>query len=149
ANADDATAHYLLGTWYFARAMTTEALQEWDAARRLNASIPSLNASLASATLHETPDVAKALAIFEEGITKDATNPTNYSGATAAMAMMGKSAKPRVAALERYPDLKKMPSPLVYELALNKAEAGDFVGAKDLFRNRFFGREEGGLNVRQ
>jgi hypothetical protein len=51
--------------------------------------------------------------------------------------------------LERYPDLKTMPLALVYELALNKAEAGDFEGATSLFRNRFFGREEGGTNVRQ
>jgi len=42
-----------------------------------------------------------------------------------------------------------MPSSLVYELALNRAEAGNYGGALDLFRNRFFGSEEGGTNVRQ
>jgi len=45
--------------------------------------------------------------------------------------------------------MKSMPIPLIYELALNKAEAGDFAGATALFQDRFFGREEGGLNVRQ
>jgi hypothetical protein len=51
--------------------------------------------------------------------------------------------------LERYPDLKQMPNPLVYELALNRAEAGDYEGATSLFHDRFFSREEGGTNVRQ
>jgi tetratricopeptide (TPR) repeat protein len=37
----------------------------------------------------------------------------------------------------------------VYELALNRAEEGNYDAAMDLFRNRFFGREEGGTNVRQ
>jgi tetratricopeptide (TPR) repeat protein len=51
--------------------------------------------------------------------------------------------------LERYPDLSRMPTSLVYELALNHAEEGNYQAAVDLFRNRFFGREEGGTNVRQ
>jgi hypothetical protein len=37
----------------------------------------------------------------------------------------------------------------VYELALNRAEAGDYDGAIELFHDRFFSREEGGTNVRQ
>ena len=42
-----------------------------------------------------------------------------------------------------------MPTSLVYELALNRAEEGNYKGAIDLFPNRFFGSEEGGTNVRQ
>jgi hypothetical protein len=42
-----------------------------------------------------------------------------------------------------------MPLSLIYELGLNKAEAGEFEGATALFQHRFFGREEGGTNVRQ
>lgn len=38
---------------------------------------------------------------------------------------------------------------MVYELALNRAEEGNYGAALNLFRNRFFGREEGGTNVRQ
>jgi tetratricopeptide (TPR) repeat protein len=148
-NARDATAHSLLGTWYFARGMTAEALREWEAARALNSKIPALDASLGLALLHEKRDFAGALGVFEEGIRNDPENVVNYSGAVAAMALLGKPARARVEVLERYPDAKKMPTPLVYELALNRAEAGDFGGAIALFRDRFFGREEGGTNVRQ
>jgi Tfp pilus assembly protein PilF len=149
SDGKDATAHYLLGTWYFARAMNREALREWGEARRLNAHLPSLAASFGSALLHETRDMAQALAVFEDGIRDDPKNLVNYSGATAAMAILGKSAEARVQTLERYPDLKQTPISLVYELALNRAEARDFAGAIVLFHKRFFGREEGGLNVRQ
>ena len=65
------------------------------------------------------------------------------------MSLTGKSAGERVKMLERYPDLKQMPTPLVYELALSRAEAKNYEGAIALFHDRFFGREEGGTNVRQ
>jgi Tfp pilus assembly protein PilF len=149
SDPNDATAHYLLGTYFFSRAMTTDALREWNAARDLHAQFPALHASLGWALLHETRDTAKALSVFEEGIASDPKNAVNYSGASTALAILGKPAAQRVQVLERYPDLKSMPVPLVYELALNKAEEGDFAGATSLFHDRFFGREEGGLNVRQ
>src|ERR1700689_4311200 len=66
-----------------------------------------------------------------------------------ALSILARPASVRVAALERFPDQANMPAELVYSLALNRAEAGDFDGAAALFRNRFFAREEGGTNVRQ
>jgi len=42
-----------------------------------------------------------------------------------------------------------MPTDLVYEYALNLAEAGEFDRARALFHDRFFLRAEGGTNVRQ
>jgi tetratricopeptide (TPR) repeat protein len=60
-----------------------------------------------------------------------------------------KPSSERVQVFESYPDLTKMPAPLVFELALNLAESGDFDRAASLFHNRFFPREEGGTNVRQ
>jgi tetratricopeptide (TPR) repeat protein len=148
-NAEDATAHYLLGTWYFARAMTDKALREWSTSRQMNPKIPALDASLGLAFLHEKRDFREALSAFEDGIKNDPENVVNYSGAVATMALLGRPAHARVKTLERYPDLKQMPTSLVYDLALNRAEAGDFGGALALFHDRFFGREEGGTNVRQ
>src|SRR5882762_3116991 len=149
ANENDATAHYLLGTWYFARERTEEAIGEWQKARKLNARIPVLEASLGLALLHMKRDFAGALNVFAEGMKNDPSNVVNYSGSVAAMALLGKPAAERVKALELYPDLGRMPTSLVYELALNRAEGGNYKGAIDLFQNRFFGSEEGGTNVRQ
>jgi tetratricopeptide (TPR) repeat protein len=80
SNVDDTTAHYLLGTWYFARAMTAEALREWDASRRLNPKIPALDANLGLALLHEHRDFAGALRAFESGIKDDPKNNVNLLG---------------------------------------------------------------------
>src|SRR5438876_7713304 len=147
-NEKDATAHYLLGTWYFARAKTEEAIGEWQKARELNPQIPVLEASLGLALLHMKRDFAGAMNVFAEGIRNDPSNAVNYSGTVAAMAVLEKSAAERAKALELYPDLSHMPISLVYELALNRAEEGNYEGAIDLFQNRFFGSEEGGTDVR-
>ena len=149
ANQNDATAHFLLGTWYFARGEAERALSEWELARKLNPRIPVLEASIGQALLQVKRDSSGALNAFEEGIKNDPTNVVNYSGAVRAMAVLGKPAAERVRTLERYPDLSHMPTPLVYELALGRAEEGKYGDAIDLFRNRFFEREEGGTNVRQ
>jgi tetratricopeptide (TPR) repeat protein len=149
ANQGDATAHYLLGTWYFARDMVDPALTEWRQAITVNPKIPSLGASIGLALLHNKREFANALSTFEEGITNDPSNVVNYFGAVSAMTLLGKPASDRARILDRYPDLNRMPGALVYELALNRAEAGEFDAAFGLFRNRFFGSEEGGTNVRE
>jgi predicted Zn-dependent protease len=101
-NPKDATAHSLLGTWYFARAKTPEALREWNAARRLDPQLPALGANIGLALLHEVHDFPGALRAFQEGIANDRDNIVNYSGAAVAMTLMGKSVTSGVA--ERYPD---------------------------------------------
>ncbi len=148
-NASDANAHSLLGTLYFSRAMTDQALAEWRDARKLNPKIPVLDASLGLALLHMKNDPEAALEVFREGIHNDRRNEAGYLGIDQALSILNRPSEERVQALELYPDMAQMPSELVFELALNLAEAGDFDGAAALFRGRFFPREEGGTNVRQ
>ena len=148
-NENDATAHFLLGEWYFSRGESEPALKEWQRARALNPSLPVLDASLGLALLYVKRNFDGALKVFEEGINNDARNLVNYSGAVVASSLLGQSPVERVKILERYPNLGTMPTALVYELAISRAEAGDYYGAAKLFQKRFFGREEGGTNVRQ
>jgi hypothetical protein len=101
------------------------------------------------ALLREARDFDGAFAAFNDGIKDDPGNIVNYSGAVVTMTLLGRSAQDRVWELERYPDPNQMPNLLVYELALNRVEAGQYDGAVDLFHDRFFSREEGGTNVRQ
>ena len=149
ANPDDATAHYLLGTQLFSNGLTDSALAEWNAARHLHARIPVLDADIGRVLLRVKRDAAGALEAFREGLDADPVNLEIYAGMDQALSMLARPARERVAALERYPDQANMPTELVYALALNRAEAGDFDGAAALFPNRFFPREEGGTNVRQ
>jgi tetratricopeptide (TPR) repeat protein len=148
-NLQDATAHYLLGTLYFSRGLTRGALSEWEQARMLNPQIPVLHASLGRALLHEEDDPEKALSLFQEGLRADPANIELYTGMDQALSILRRPPQERVAALERYPDHAHIPSNLVYELILNLVEAGEFEKAEALFHNRFFPREEGGINVRE
>jgi tetratricopeptide (TPR) repeat protein len=148
-NSQDATAHYLLGTLYFSRSLTSEALSQWEQARVLNPQIPVLHASLGRALLDEEDNPEKALSVFQEGLGADPANIELYTGIDQALSILRRPPQERVAALKRYPDQAHIPSNLVYELILNLVEAGEFEKAEALFHNRFFPREEGGINVRE
>jgi len=149
ANPSDATAHYLIGTLYFSRGMTDSALKEWTEAHKLSQQLPVLNASMGLALLHIKNDPEGGLAAFRGGLQSDPTNIANYLGMDQALSLLNRPAQERVEALEKYPKLDTAPPPLIFELILNLAEAGDFARAEALFHNRFFPREEGGTNVRQ
>jgi tetratricopeptide (TPR) repeat protein len=149
ARPGDAVARYLLGDLRMASGLVDQAVDEWQTARRLNPAIPVLDASLGRVLLRVRHDPQTALEVFRAGLSADRENLEVYSGIDEAMSVLGTPAAERAAALERYPDRADMPAPLVYELALSYAEAGEFEKAKALFQNRFFAREEGGTNVRQ
>jgi Flp pilus assembly protein TadD len=149
ANPQDASAHYLLGTFYFSRGLTDPALSEWTKAREINPKIPVLDASTGLALLRTKREPSAALKIFRDGLSSDPQNDEIYFGLDQALSLLASPASERVSALEKYPNRASMPEPLVYELAVNRAEAGDFKGALELFHGRFFSREEGGTNVRQ
>jgi tetratricopeptide (TPR) repeat protein len=149
ARPTDATAHYLLGTFYFSRGETDPALNEWAEAHKYNPDIPVLSASTGLALLHIKNEPEQALAAFRDGLRSDPSNIAIYLGIDQALSLLNRPARERVEALEKYPHLDTAPPSLIYELILNLAEAGDFDRATALFHNRFFPREEGGTNVRQ
>ena len=145
----DAAAHYLLGDLRLASGLVDKAVDEWQIARRLDAKIPVLDASLGRVLLRIRHEPQAALEVFRAGLAADPQNLQVYAGIDEAMSVLGRPAGDRVDALERYPDRAAMPTSLVYELALSYAEAGRFDQAKALFPSRFFARQEGGTNVRQ
>lgn len=148
-NADDATAHYLLGMLQFSTGMTGLAEEHWNRAHDLHAVLPGLDANRGLARLHIDSDPDGALAAFREGLRTDAANDAIYNGMDQALSILGHPASEFIAAMDHYPDKPNMRARLVYELALHQAEAGNFSAAEDLLRNRFFPREEGGTNVRE
>jgi tetratricopeptide (TPR) repeat protein len=149
ARPTDATAHYLMGTFYFSRGETDPALSEWAEAHKHNPDIPVLSASTGLALLHIKNEPEQALAAFRDGLRSDPSNIAIYLGIDQALSLLKRPARERVEALEKYPHLDNAPPSLIYELILNLTEAGNFDRATSLFHNRFFPREEGGTNVRQ
>ena len=149
ANPSDATAHYLLGDLKLASGLVDQAITEWTAARKINPGIPVLDASLGRTLLRVKNDPQAAMEVFRAGLGPDPANIELYAGLETTLSMLEKPTAERIAALEHYPDAARMPTSMVYDLALSYAEAGDFDKARALFANRFFAREEGGTNVRQ
>ena len=145
----DATAHYLLGTFYFSRGLTDSALKEFSEARKFGPELPVVSASTGLALLHIKNDPEHALSAFRDGRRSDPTNIAVYLGIDQALSLLNRPARERVEALEKYPQLDAAPPVLIFELILNLVEAGEFERATSLFHNRFFPREEGGTNVRQ
>ena len=146
---DDATAHFLLGTLEFSVGLTKQGQAQWEQARLLGGGMPGLAADIGSAYLHLDHDGERALAAFQLGLAVDETNGALYVGIDQASSLLGHSPQEFVDAVHRFPDQNNMPSELLFELALHQAEAGNFVEAEAVFKDRFFAREEGGTNVRQ
>ena len=129
--------------------MYDAGIEHWTEAKRLAPKLPVLDADLGKAWLHIKGDPTHALAAFREGIENDPTNAEIYVGLDEAMSLTGVSAQERAAVLGRYPSPATMPSNLVYQLALTRAEAGQFDQALALFKGRFFPSEEGGVKAEQ
>jgi tetratricopeptide (TPR) repeat protein len=153
SNRNDATAQYLLGTLLFSKGLYDDALVHWKESKQLNPRMPVLDADMGKALLRIKDDPQSALTSFREGTRSDPTNSDNYVGLDTAMSLRGFSAKERAAELGRYPSADSaataMPGNLVYQLALTRAEAGEFDQALVLFNGRFFPSEEGGVAAAQ
>ncbi|MGD0347034.1 MAG: DUF5107 domain-containing protein [Terracidiphilus sp.] len=149
----DATAHFLLGTLLFSKGATDDAMAHWSQAKRLDPHRPVLDADMGDALLRLKNDPQDALGAFREGIRDDPENPEVYAGLDAAMSLLNTPAAERAAALAEYPAADaaqtRMPANLVYQLALTRAEAGQFEGALALFKDRFFPSAEGGISADQ
>ncbi len=147
-NAEDATAHFLLGSLYLSGGMTGQAIAEWEQTRRLDPRRPVLHRNLGLTLLHGGGDMVHAREVLEEGLSADPGNPQVYLGLDQALELLGRPAAERVAALQRYPGNATPPPEIVFKLALALAEEGRFDEAEGLFAGRFFPREETGTNVR-
>jgi predicted Zn-dependent protease len=153
SDASDATAHFLLGTLLFSKGMTGDAMTQWTEAKRLAPHMQVIDADMGEALLELKHDPQGALASFREGMRNDPENTAVYVGLDEAMSLTGASAAERADALSQYPSAdaphSKMPQNLVYQLALERAEAKQFEPALSLFKDRFFSSEEGGITSDQ
>jgi tetratricopeptide (TPR) repeat protein len=148
-NPADATAHFLLGSIYLSGGMVDQAMEAWETARDLNPQIPVLHRNMGYTMLHAGASPERAIALFSEGTKVDPQNVGLYFGLDQAMSRAGRSPTERADAMLTYPDLASMPAALVYRLARTLTAAARFEEAENLFRERFFPREEGGTNVRE
>jgi tetratricopeptide (TPR) repeat protein len=160
AKSDDTTARFLLGSLYLASGLVEPAVAEWQQVRRAGAAIPTLHRNLALALLNgpavalsalrrdKPADMTEARGVLEEGTKADPENVEVYLTLDGVLSAVDAPPGERVAILRRFPAPDRMPSSMVFRLAVALAESGDEAGAERLFHGRFFPREEGGTNVR-
>ena len=152
-NTNDATAQYLLGTLLYSEGLYDAGIAHWKEAKALSPHMPVVDADLGKAYLLLKHDVATARQFFTEGSLNDPDNADVYVGLDQAASLSGTPAAERAAVLSRYPMAdsaqSKMPANLVYQLAVTRAEAGQFDAALALFKDRFLPSEEGGVSAEQ
>ena len=148
-NPDDATAHFLLGSLYLSGGMSHQALQEWETARGIMPAIPTLHRNMGYTMLKSGDSPERAIELFREGMQYDSHNVDLYLGLEEAMEKAGRPASERASALQSFPELQSAPAALVFRLVRLLGDAGDFDEAERQLANRFFLREEGGVNVRE
>jgi tetratricopeptide (TPR) repeat protein len=146
---DDATAHLLLGSLHLSGGKSQKAVQEWQAARRLNPHLPTLHRNLGFTQLIAFSDPKAALSTFSEGLKMDPENIDNYLGSDQCMSLLDGTPQERIRIFKSYPDFNSMPSALLLSLALALTEAGRFEEAEALFPDREFIREEFGTSVHE
>ena len=147
-NADDATAHFLLGSLHLAGGRADSAMAHWERARQLNPTIPTLHRNMGRTVLASGGSPERAATLFAEGRGVDPDNVDLYFGLDEALTRLGSSAGARADSILTYPDRSAMPAKLVYHVARLLASAGRFDEADALFLDRFFPSEEGGTDVR-
>jgi tetratricopeptide (TPR) repeat protein len=149
ANTKDATAHYLYGTQLFSKGLIDPGMAQWTETKQLAPHLPVVDVDMGRVFLTLKGDPQRALASFREAIRNDPDNAEAYVGLDEAMSVTGASAEERAEALSQYPSAdapdSKMPADLAYQLALTRAEAGQYERALAPFENRFFPSEEGGI----
>jgi tetratricopeptide (TPR) repeat protein len=143
-NPQDATAHFLLGSLFLSSDEPQQAMEQWELARQINPSIPTLQRNMGYTVLYENGPLDKAIELFREGTKYDSHNVDVYLGLEEALKKAGRSAEERAQALASFPDMQSAPATLVFKAAELFAEAGQFDRAEKLLQNRFFPREEGG-----
>jgi tetratricopeptide (TPR) repeat protein len=148
-NPDDATAHFFLGSLYLSGAMPGPAITEWETARKLKPSIPTLHRNMGYAVLQSGEPPDRAIELFREGMKYDPDNVDLYLGLEEAMYKAGRPPGERAQALQSFPKLQSAPAALVFRLVQVLGEAGEFDQAERQLANRFFPREEGAASVRQ
>jgi len=144
-NAKDANAHALLGDLYMSGGMEEEAMKEWSAARAINPGLPALLRNMGYTAMDMKQAPGRAIEYFTDGVKYDAQNAENYLGLEKALKEAERPAQEQAAALRKFPG-QHPPAVLVFQLARDLADAGQYDAAVKELADHFVSMEEGGAS---
>lgn len=145
ANRQDANARALLGDFYMASGIEDEAMKEWNAARAIDPKLPALLRNMGYTALYLKQPPERAIEYFTDGVKYDPQNAENYLGLEKALKKAGRPAQEQAAALRNFPG-EHPPAVLVFQLARDLAEAGQYDAAVKELADHFVSMEEGGAS---
>jgi len=144
-NTKDANAHALLGDLYMSGGMEEEAMREWSAAREINPALPALLRNMGATAMYLKQPPQRAVEFFTDGVKYDPNNAENYLGLERALKEAGRPAQEQAAALQKFPG-EHPPAVLVFQLARDLAEAGQYENSLKELAGHFVSMEEGGAS---
>jgi tetratricopeptide (TPR) repeat protein len=144
-NPKDANAYALLGDLHMSGGMEEEAMKEWSAARAINPALPALLRNMGYTAMYLKQPPERAIEYFTEGVKYDPQNAENYLGLERALKEAGRPAAEQAAALRKFPG-KRPPALLVFQLARDLADAGQYDAAVKELADHFVSMEEGGAS---
>ena len=144
-NGRDANAHALLGDLYMSGGMADEAMKEWGVGREQNPALPALLRNMGYTALYMKQPPEKAIQYFTDGVKYDPQNAENYLGLERALKEAGRASQEQAAALQKFPG-EHPPAVLVFQLARDLAEAGQYDAAVKELADHFVSMEEGGAS---
>ena len=144
-NPKNANAYALLGDLYMSGGMEEDAMKQWGAARPVDPKLPALLRNMGYTALYLKQPPEKAVEYFADGVKYDPQNAENYLGLERALREAGRPAQEQAAALQKFPG-KNPPAVLVFQLARDLAEAGQYDAAVKELADHFVSMEEGGAS---
>jgi tetratricopeptide (TPR) repeat protein len=145
ANPKDANAHALLGDLYMSAGMEDEAMKEWEAGRMINPALPALLRNMGYTALYTKQSTERAIELFTDGVKYDPQNAENYLGLERALKEAGRSPQEQANALQKFPG-PHPPAMLVFQLARDLADGGQYDAAVKELADHFVSMEEGGAS---
>jgi predicted Zn-dependent protease len=143
ANAEDASAHYLLGALLFSKGIVDPAIDEWQKAEAINPKIPALQLNMGRALLEIKKQPAEAVAELQRGLLAEPMNSALYVELDQAMGQTGKSASQCADMMKAFPDPALMSSDLVRALVERLRRANRIAEANAVVAQHAFARKEG------
>jgi tetratricopeptide (TPR) repeat protein len=125
--------------------MEEEAMREWSAAREINPALPALLRNMAATAMYLKQPPQRAIEFFTDGLKYDPKNAENYLGLERALKEAGRPAREQAAALQKFPG-EHPPAMLVFQLARDLAEAGQYDDSLNELAAHFVSMEEGGAS---
>lgn len=143
-NPKDAKAPYYLGNFWYGKQQSTEAVANWEHAVKNDPTFPTAHRNLSLAYHNHLNDADQALKSLEKAFSLDSDDARVFMELDQLYKKMGYAPEPRLAMLEKYPELVNYRDDLFLEQITLCNHLGRYREAQSMLASRQFHPWEGG-----